>query len=852
MPVSRFPTLILLVLFLVCFSIAQTPAGQSSLTITVKDSNGAVVPGATVSVASNGQLFRQTVTNQNGVAVIEKLPEGSYQVTVKAKSFPIISRDFSLTASSPNMVDIALSPGSVAETVTVTATRGQVTSEDTPVPVSVVNREELDLKGLNTIGDVFRTLPGTSTVNEGAFQTRPRIRGLDSNRVLILVDGERLNNSRTSTEQSGVETGLVEMSQVDSVEVVRGSGSVLYGTDALGGTVNIITHDTPGRRDHGYHFGAIFNTFYSSNENGRRGSVAINGSNKWMAFRLSQSMERFDNYFTGKTDGKVPQGILDINAGGVTPDGEALNSQSHGSDSNATLRFFLNDTNTLKFNYDRRRAGNIGSALLFETFNGFFPFSNRDKVSGRWDSAAITKNLQRLSVSAFYQTQNRNFTNILTVGPVLPFFPGFYQFSETVTDTKTAGLDLQSDWVLGSRNNLTAGFSFFRDTNNDRRIINSSSTASAPIQRSDHSKSVPDASLTNFAGFAQDEFRVNRRLKFIGGLRIDNFKTKAQSTNGFSVPTLRPDQIEALGIGALGSGLNVSNTAVTGDVGAVFKATRNISLSARVGRSFRTPNIFELFFTDQGSVGGFVVGNPSLKPETGTNFDTSVKLRTSKFAGSVTYFNNNYKNLLATQEATTPGPHGQQCPVFIIAGPGTVFDADNCNIVSSNPRFAPVQVFQTVNVAKARIQGVEAELEYPIKIRLGYLTPYGNFSYLRGDNTDRSEPLDFISPFRTNAGVRWNNYGKSYYFDYSARIVATQRRLSTAFLLPANQGGNGGPEEGFVTHNIAGGYYYRREKFNLSINLGVSNLFNRAYSEQFTFPPARGRSFTIGTTWEIK
>ncbi|MEP7075600.1 MAG: TonB-dependent receptor [Acidobacteriota bacterium] len=853
MPVSRFPALILLVLFLVCFSIAQTPSGQSSMTITVKDSNGAVVPGATVSVGSNGQFFRQTVTNQNGVAVIEKLPEGSYQVTIRAKTFPIISREFSLTASSPNMVDIALSPGNVAETVTVTATRGQVTSEDTPVPVSVVSREELDLKGLNTIGDVFRTLPGTSTVNEGAFQTRPRIRGLDSNRVLILVDGERLNNSRTSTEQSGVETGLVEMSQVDSVEVVRGSGSVLYGTDALGGTVNIITHDTPGRRDHGYHFGAIFNTFYSSNENGRRGSVAINGSNKWMAFRLSQSMERFDNYFTGKADGKVPQNILDINAGGVTPGGEALNSQSHGSDSNATLRFFLNDTNTLKFNYDRRRGGNIGSALLFETFNGFFPFSNRDKVSGRWDSAAITKNLQRLSVSAFYQTQNRNFTNILTVDP-LPqfFFPGIYQTSETVTDTKTTGLDVQSDWVLGTRNNLTGGFSFFRDKNNDRRVVTTAFTAATPVFDTNRSKSVPDASLTNFAGFAQDEFRFNSRLKFIAGIRVDNFKTEAQPTDGFSVPTLRADQISALGIGSLGTGLNVSNTAVTGDIGAVVKATRNVSLSARIGRSFRTPNIFELFFTDAGSVGGFVVGNPSLKPETGTNFDTSVKVRTSKFAGSVTYFNNSYKNLLATLPAFTPVGN-KSCPVFITF-PGTVFDADNCNPVDPQPPGVqdPIQVFQTVNVQRARIQGVEAEFEAPIKIRLGYLTPNGNFSYLRGDNTDAKQPLDFISPFRTNIGFRWNNYGKSYYFDYTARIVATQRRLSSSFLLPANQGGNGGAEEGFVTHNIAGGYYYRREKFNLSINLGVSNLFNRAYSEQFTFPPARGRSFTIGTTWEIK
>ena len=67
-----------------------------------------------------------------------------------------------------------------------------------------------------------------------------------------------------------------------------------------------------------------------------------------------------------------------------------------------------------------------------------------------------------------------------------------------------------------------------------------------------------------------------------------------------------------------------------------------------------------------------------------------------------------------------------------------------------------------------------------------------------------------------------------------------------------NRGENSGPQAGFVTHNLSGGYYFRRERFNFNVNLGVSNLFDRAYSEQFVVAPARGRSFTIGTSWEVK
>ena len=88
--------------------------------------------------------------------------------------------------------------------------------------------------------------------------------------------------------------------------------------------------------------------------------------------------------------------------------------------------------------------------------------------------------------------------------------------------------------------------------------------------------------------------------------------------------------------------------------------------------------------------------------------------------------------------------------------------------------------------------------------------------------------------------------------DYNVRVVTTQHRLPPLAFQPVTQGGNGGPEPGFVTHNLTGGYYYRGERFRFNINLGVSNLLNRAYSEQFVFAPARGRSYTIGTTWELR
>lgn len=822
-----------LVLFAFIVVSVLSAFGQSrTISGRIEDAAQAVIPNATVALRNTRTgIERTAITGADGRFAFDGIDDPSkFELIARASGFGRVVRQLLSTDAD---VVLTLGPTTISEQVTVTATRTEISTDDTAVPVSVIGREEIERRNVNTIGDLFRALPGTSTTNEGAFQVRPRIRGLESNRVLILVDGERLNNSRTSA-QSGIEPGLVETSQIESVEVVRGSGSVLYGTDALAGTINIITRDTPARRDKGFRFGGLFNNYFSSNGKGRRGNVEVNGSGNLFAFRLSQSLERYNNYSTGKANA-TDLLRLRLNDAMVTDAGEVLNSQSHGGNSQATLRLFLNDLNTLKLNYERRRASNIGSSGLagantgvpglVGVFNGFFPFSNRDRFSARYDVAALTKNLQRVTAKAFYQTQYRNFSNILTVPSAPPFFPGLYQFSETVTDTKTAGFDLQTDWVFG-RHNVIAGTSFFRDSNSDRRLTITSTTPFSTNRTFRNTRSVPDASLSNIGFFVQDDYRVTRRLRLTGGFRFDRFETASKPTTNFGIdPRLTPAQVAQLGLTGLAEGLSVTNSAYTGDFGVVFDLTEKMNLSARIGRSFRTPNISERFFTDAASAEGFLVGNPALVPESGINFDTSFRYNANHFRGSATYFNNHFKNFLGTQFTG----------IRIPQGPGRFLD-----------------VYQTRNVRKARIQGIEVEFETPFKISFGYLTPYGNLSYLRGDNLDATtpadRPLDFISPLRSNVGFRWQNFGKSYYFDYNTRIVAKQNRLSQGYLIPVNDG----PEPGFVTHNISGGYVFKRERFNININAGVSNLFDRYYSEQFTFAPARGRSFTIGTTWEIK
>lgn len=782
----------------------------------ITDISGAAIPnGAIVLRYQAGGNSVQSQSDSNGEFSFRSLRAGRYWVVANADGFSAVRKEILIPGADFRRLVIIMPVGDISEQVTVTATRTQVTIGDTAVPVSILERKELERKNVNTIGDAFRTMPGVSTVNEGSFQVRPRIRGFDSNRVLVLVDGERLNNGRTSTIQSGVEVGLVGTEQIETLEVVRGSGSVLYGTDALGGTINIITKDAPRSTSDGFRIGASFNGLYSLNENGRRGNVALTGSSKFFSFRAAQSLERYENYFSGDPDGRIIDGI--------TPENEVLNSQSHGGNTKITTRFFFDDNNDLRLNYDRRRVGNIGVPSLVGVFSAYFPFSNRDKLNARYEKRNITRNLGRITGSFYLQNQDRNFTNVLDVPAAPPFFPGQFERSETITETASYGADLQSDWILGAKNFLTAGFSLFRDENKDRRFqeLRTPDFRRFPpvlIASTNDSPSVPNANFGSFAAFAQDQLDVTSRFRIVGGIRVERFFSNSSATNGFSIP-LSESQIVALGLGGLTEGLNTSETALTGDFGAVFRATDDISFTGRIGRSFRVPNLFERFFTGAGSIGGLIVGNPNLESESGINFDTGVKFKNSKFAGSVNYFNNSYTNLLSNEQI---------------------------GIINGTPVTIPNGLFQTTNIGRARIQGFEAEVEVPIKLGLGFLTPSGNISYLRGDDLESGEPLTTITPLKTVMNIRWQNFLNNYYLDWTTRVINKQKRLSDAFLTV-----NGGAEPGFAVSDLGGGFTVKREKLRMSVNVGVKNVFDRFFNEQFVFAPARGRSFVFGTTWDI-
>lgn len=185
-------------------------------------------------------------------------------------------------ALSPMMMVQAQEKATMLDTMTVVGTRTETSVRDNPASVSVVEREQIEKRGADSVAELLRDVPGVSVVDTAvAGMKRIRIRGEQSNRVVILVDGQEMTD-----HSSFGAPFLIDPSNIERIEVVRGPASVLYGAKAIGGVVNVITKK-----------GAVdpvvleLGGGYFSGTKGKQASAAISGTVERFDYRLSVSAD---------------------------------------------------------------------------------------------------------------------------------------------------------------------------------------------------------------------------------------------------------------------------------------------------------------------------------------------------------------------------------------------------------------------------------------------------------------------------------------------------------------------------------------------------------------------------------
>ncbi len=226
---------------------AQTPAPTESLLVlsgVVRDVSGAVVAGATVVVHTEGSSIEHVIdTGRDGTYRVGGLAAGEYVVSIVAQGFSPASIVVPVPADRPH--EVMLSPAPVVEQVrVVSASRQDELRESLNTHVDVVTRNRMEDTGAETVAEVLRELPGVVTRrgSETAGAAGAQIQGIDSRQVLVLLDGLPLVGAR------GIKRGVVNLDRqstgrLERVEVVKGAASTLYGSDAIGGVVNLITRE---------------------------------------------------------------------------------------------------------------------------------------------------------------------------------------------------------------------------------------------------------------------------------------------------------------------------------------------------------------------------------------------------------------------------------------------------------------------------------------------------------------------------------------------------------------------------------------------------------------------------------
>lgn len=183
-----------------------------------------------------------SATDDNGNYCISKIPPGKYEIIVEMIGFSQHQRKFIDVKEGENLeLDFVLQPQTINydNGVTITATRGHSLITEVPSSVNVVDQQELELKNPQNLAEALQNVPGVTIKDYGGLGNQKSIslRGSSSEQVLVMLDGQRLNNPQTGQ----VDFSTISVEGIERIEVVRGGNAALYGADAVGGVINIIT-----------------------------------------------------------------------------------------------------------------------------------------------------------------------------------------------------------------------------------------------------------------------------------------------------------------------------------------------------------------------------------------------------------------------------------------------------------------------------------------------------------------------------------------------------------------------------------------------------------------------------------
>lgn len=595
-------------LLVLLFALTVSAFAQNGATITghVTDERGARVSGAEVRLSSRAgnRLFART--DAEGVYAFNGLGAGEYIVEVTARGFALLtSEELRVERGASISQNFKLLLAAINETVVVVATGTTQRADEVAKAVTLIESQQMENKRELTIHEALRGTPGLRVQQQGSYGalTSLRLRGQRTWDTSILLDGLRLRDA--SDINGSAQPFITDLlpANLDRVEILRGSGSSIYGTNAIGGVINLVSRTGAGAPRFEASFeGGSFKLFrerlQGSGGIGRRAGYSFNLTR----LDVRDGVDGNDEY--GNTAGSA-RFQFDI-----TPSA-SVSANFYHAFSNARVN---NSPFTLAGAFARPEQ--FPAAIEGVTFQP--DTNNPDQGRRNRLLAGSIKFEQRVnklfSYTIAYQrvmSRRRNYN-----GPALdPRFAAFSPFGDfefsAIKNGSTDTLDGRFNFRLGRKNLLTAGLEFERES----LFQSNNPSFSAFNDTTDRQRT--------FAVFGQDQILLlDNRLQISLGVRGQFYRIRAAD---------RP--------GSLG-GVE-ADSSVTGDGAIAYLIhSTGTKLRAHVGNGFRAPSLFERF--GEGTLSGRAVrfGDPTLRAEQSISVDGGFdqRIKNDRLRFGATYF----------------------------------------------------------------------------------------------------------------------------------------------------------------------------------------------------------------------
>ena len=730
-------------------------------------------------------------------------------------------------ALSPMMVVQAQDKTTMLDTMTVVGTRTETSVRDNPASVSVVEREQIEKRGADSVAELLRDVPGVSVVDTAvAGMKRIRIRGEQSNRVVILVDGQEM------TDQSSYGAPfLIDPSNIERIEVVRGPASVLYGAKAIGGVVNVITKQ--GAADPVV---LELGAGYFSGSKGKQASAAVSGTVERFDYRLSVSGDDHKDRRVAKgthspNSKKLPNSASDNKDASVHLGmklGEAENHylsfkanqhklKADGWEDNFSL---VQGFNAAEIASDVAQGFGSGiderSTMDIVKFNANLPKRDLKKAGLYYEGLELSPLVRKLGFDMFYQEVDREFANDITLfgpdvrmkptpmapsGSVAPVTVNIQ--STSVDKTKTFGGSSQLDLALHEEHYTVLGVQFLKDTlETDKytqpsvRVVMDTPAGPRPVNpRIDPVSTFDKASMRTASTFMQDEWTLPNDFKLIGGVRYYHVKSELEKTSSSSYQ----------------AGDSSTHSRFVKSLGLTWTGLEHTTLRGGYSEGYVMPTLLEQFTDSRAGRGITLHGNPDLTAERSQNYELGLRYQNRGVVFDSTLFYTKAKNYITFESC------------------------------ANSSRCIEGDIYS--NADKATSYGLELLAEYWVADTP--YTPYLNTTLMR-----RKVTVEDFSTYKTDVPLISGQFGLRYENSFAGTDL-----WADAFVQAASQSDKKERDieksgkvsrhlSGWSTLNFAvGGNFGEVGQHRVALHL--NNLNNRHYRASVDEMPATGRNLVL-------